>query len=132
MRLSPLNLRGLLTAQGLLIAGAPTAHAAGANGKAPRPREVTMFRCGTCNDLHDEYEEAEDCCAPLAASGLPVRDDNPNACPVCAAEYGNTREATNCCLWKDIDAPTRYALADRVEGGATWPEALGIALGQPT
>lgn len=84
-----------------------------------------VYRCDNCSDIHDDEGDAEDCCAEDV---LEARlNDN---CPACGKEASDFREAADCCLWKDLDAPKRWAIADAVEAGATWQEAIEQHTGQ--
>lgn len=80
---------------------------------------VTQYRCPQCDDLHDDEEEAETCCTSTAAS---------TDCPVCGEHYQSHRDAADCCLWKDLGAIERWNIADTVEAGLSWAEALGIEI----
>lgn len=114
MRLSPLNFSGLMARQC-------------GNGEASPEKskrhieEVTMYRCPDCRELHEWEDEAEECCKDEPAVIAWSAD-----CPVCGERYEEHRMAADCCLWKDLDAPTRWAVADAVEAGSTWVEALQI------
>jgi ssDNA-binding Zn-finger/Zn-ribbon topoisomerase 1 len=88
--------------------------------KKSRYTEVTMYRCDECDELHDWEDDAEECCAKDVAK---TSETEPN-CPVCNSEYSDHRQASDCCLWKDIDAPTRWAMADAVDAGSTWAVEL--------
>lgn len=114
VKLSPLNLSGLLTQQRLAVDGVPA-------GLRCAAVEVVRYRCPECDETYDDEQEAEDCC-----QGKPLDADRP-ACPVCGENYSDHRTAADCCLWKDIDALTRWKVADAVERGASWAEALGVA-----
>jgi hypothetical protein len=118
MQLSPLNFRGLIATLG--IVGEPVADAKTSN--RPKPRAIECWRCSECREVHSWESEAEECCADEDAKAAPTATD----CPVCAAKYSEHRDAADCCLWKDIDAPTRYRMADAVEAGSTWVEQLGL------
>lgn len=88
-----------------------------------RVREVVMYRCTECDELHDDEDDAADCCAP----DVDLHDEEaPSRCPVCAAKYSSPHEAVDCCLWKDVDAPTRWRMASQIDAGATWAEVLGV------
>lgn len=115
IHLSPLNYSGIL---GLLNA------AANEPKDAPkRYEEVTKYVCLACRCEHDYRYEAERCCADF----WHINDCDPlAACPVCNTFHTDHRAASDCCLWRDLDAPTRWAIADRVEAGSTWAEELGI------
>ncbi len=82
-----------------------------------------MYRCPECRELHEREDEAEDCCNETAAS---ENGANPTNCPVCGEMYQSCRDAADCCLWKDLDAPTRWAIADAVEAGGEWTTELGL------
>lgn len=101
---------------GFVQLGEPTSETRKQEG---RVTEVTMYRCNHCDELHDWEEDAEECCA----KDLPPGAGDPN-CPVCNCEFSDNREASDCCLWKDLDAPTRWAMADAVDEGSTWTEQL--------
>lgn len=47
-----------------------------------------QFRCNACLELHDDYEDAKDCCAP----GV----DEVFVCPVCCGEYLSEEDALDC------------------------------------
>lgn len=117
MRLSPLNFSGLIARQMGNGEGEPPAK----TKSTRRIEAVTMYRCPECLDLHDWEDDAKECC-----DDTPVEAKHATACPVCGAGYDLHRYAADCCLWKDLDAPTRWAVADAVEAGATWLEALHI------
>lgn len=87
--------------------------------------EVVVYRCCECRELHDDEDNAVECCAPDASDGL-HHEEGASHCPVCYDRHNSPREAADCCLWKDLDAPTRWRMADQVEAGATWTEALGV------
>ena len=118
--LSPLNTRGLLHTLGLLIPGSgPSQEQQPATSR--RRKAIECWRCPECDAVHDWESDAEECCAPV----IGLHDQEAAIqCPVCAQEYASHRDAVDCCLWKDMDAPTRWTLADAVEAGATWAEAL--------
>lgn len=81
-----------------------------------RVEEVTRYLCTVCDEVHEKRSEAEACCAPAVAGA--------NSCPICNGNAVSPRHAADCCLWKDLDAPTRWAVADAVEAGSTWAEEL--------
>jgi hypothetical protein len=81
--------------------------------------EVTYWQCPECFDRFDDELEAEECCqgeerGPVCADGAET------ACPVCLETTFDHRNAADCCLWKDFDAPTRWRIADAVETGSDW------------
>lgn len=115
LRLSPLNLSGLLATLRALPDDAEAA-------ADDRVEEVRMWRCLECREVHDEEEDARDCCRK--AVGEPGQSPH---CPVCNSNNPNHRDAADCCLWKDLEAPTRWRTADAVEAGSTWAEQLGAA-----
>lgn len=109
--LSPLNFVGLLSTIGMGIQ---------APDPEDRPRAIECWRCPECHDVYDDEFEAEECC-----QGEADDDDRP-ACPCCARTCADHREASDCCLWKDLDTITRWRMADAVQAGSTWAEQLGI------
>ena len=119
MQLSPFNFTSLMAR-----ANPPGEAEPGLSKAAKRHRHierVVRYVCPDCDDLHDWEDEAEKCCAPSAK--IPCTSD----CPVCGEHYEEHQEAADCCLWKDIDAPTRWRMAVSVKAGSTWLEQLGIA-----
>ena len=118
-RLSPLIRAGLnFTALVAGQAGRPV------EAKHPAPEEVTAWECGVCGDLHKWEDDAHDCCAPVALKGCLDQQDSVR-CPVCGQGSPDHRHAADCCLWHDLDAPTRWRIADAVEAGdKTWAEAI--------
>lgn len=78
------------------------------------PEEVVMYRCPTCEELHDDEFDAKNCCSE---SGV--------YCPVCASNEPRTySEAVDCCLWKALPISKRLSVADEMEAGKTWAEAI--------
>ena len=122
IRLSPLNLSGLIDG-----ARAGYSRSDKAAGKRKSAMEIVRWGCPECGDTFDEDEEqlAEDCCQGKSA------DDESSGCPVCEKSYVDHREAADCCLWKDIDAITRYRIADAVAAGSSWAAELGIDAQEP-
>lgn len=115
VRLSPLNFSGLIATNRKLVVGSE---------EGLRSEQVTMWRYTACLDLYDDEEDVDSCCQPSVASGRAL------VCPVCAADgFNDHRDATDCCLWKDLPAPERWAIADAVEAGKTWLEACGLQQG---
>jgi hypothetical protein len=82
-----------------------------------------MYRCNVCRELNDDEDEAAECCTDEVETHA---EELPNWCPVCGKEATSPHEVADCCLWKDLDAPTRWKMADQVEAGATWAEVLGV------
>lgn len=82
---------------------------------------VLMYLCPGCGEPHHCKSDAENCCDPEEDE-----DEDPIECPVCGSACDDHREAASCCLWKDLDAPTRWKVADAVEAGVTWTEALQL------
>ena len=111
IRLSPLNFRGL-------IANAEYISAPVERKKNP-VTEIVSYRCDLCDEDYEDKDEAEDCDCETTVN-LAV------SCPVCKSAALDHRQAADCCLWKDIDAATRYNMADQVEDGLTWAEVLGV------
>lgn len=103
--LSPLNFSGLIAAQ---------RNPREVNPKRGSATAVMYYECDECGEHYDSEKEAQDCCA----------EPTPECCPVCLSEAASPRDAADCCLWKDLDAATRWRMADAVENGSTWAEQL--------
>lgn len=114
--LSPLNFNGLIATSKGLMSDLPEGHPAQKTRTA-----IECYRCPACRQVFDDEDQAIECC----------KDEDflvgVNMCPVCTSNATDPRAATNCCLWKDLDAATRYALADRVANGEPWAVVLGVA-----
>lgn len=82
------------------------------------PDEVRAWLCDRCEEIHHTLVVANKCC-PLTAT-----QSRANTCPICAQVYGSPRDASDCCLWKDLTTTVRWDLAARVENGSTWPAEL--------
>ncbi len=92
-----------------------------------RIEQVTMYRCLECQDLYDDEEDAIQCCAP-ESDVIGLHDQEaPTICPVYGQDFISARDAADCCLWKDIDATTRWRMADQVDAGAPWTQVLGVS-----
>lgn len=121
LNLSPAARRGIF--HNLIARDSDTARLASETKARRRVEEVTCWRCLECDALHEDEDEAMDCCEPAVA----VHDEEiGDHCPVCSKEYANPHEVADCCLWKDIDAPTRWRMACQVEAGSTWAQVLGV------
>lgn len=118
-KLSPLTRDGLkLTALITDLRGVPL------ESKHPGPASVIAWECGVCGDLHRWEDDAHDCCAPDELQGG-SHEDAAAQCPVCGNAAASHRDAADCCLWHDLDAPTRWRIADAVEAcDLTWAEAI--------
>ena len=112
-QLSPLNFSGLIHLRGLQTEQ---------QANKTKARAIECWRCVSCEEVYDDECEAEDCCA-----GSSHPEDAPTNCPVCGKTGTDHRDASDCCLWKDFDGPTRWAMADKVEAGSTWAEVLNIS-----
>jgi len=110
MNLSPLNFSGLIATD----LGPVT------EKKRGRAVEIVQWSCSECCCVYDDEDEAAECCGD-------EDEEYACACPVCGTgKYEDARDASDCCLWKDIDAPTRWKMADAVDAGSTWAEQLGV------
>ncbi len=102
------------------------------------------FKCPVCDDLHKRERDAESCC-PRDADEVWVHpksgevfhseeslheymlaEADESICPVCLNVCRDTHDAANCCLWKDLDASARFRIANAVDAGKTWADALEI------
>lgn len=119
--LSPLAQRGIF--HNLIARDSDQARLAEDHKARRRIEEVTCWRCKECSALHENEDEAMDCCEPAVSLHA---EEGASHCPVCSKEYSSPHEASDCCLWKDLDAATRWRMACQVEAGATWAEVLGV------
>lgn len=120
INLSPAARRGIF--HNLIAQDTPESAEGKRQRDLDRVEEVVMYRCTECQELHEDEDDAADCCE---VEGL-HDEEAPSICPVCAAKFSSPHEASDCCLWKDIDALTRWRMADQVVAGATWAEVLGV------
>jgi hypothetical protein len=79
-----------------------------------------VYICPICGDEHEWEQEALDCCQGKDAEEADLR----NKCPVCLTDHVDTHAAAHCCLWKDLTWLQRYLIANCVEAGTPWPEAI--------
>lgn len=117
MQLSPLNFRGLIDTMGIVLVGRDAKIK-----ERTRLEPIACWRCPECDHVHRDEDDAAECCADVGVKCAPTS----MGCPVCAQECDSHRDASDCCLWKDLDAATRHRIADAVEAGSTWTEKLGI------
>lgn len=126
LSLSPLNFRGLLATQGIV-------QIPGVRPEKQRVRRtpIECWRCPECLDVHDDEDDAAECCEHVEMKGgeLPTEAQVKPTCPVCGKGAWSFEDASDCCLWKDIDATTRHRMAAAVEAGSTWVEQLGVVHG---
>lgn len=110
MNLSPLTMAGM-NANKYLGEFVPRA-------EKPKAKEIVMYKCPTCDELHEWESDAEECC------DVPPSDAFPAHCPVCAQKHTDVDSAAECCLWKDIEFGARYLIARAAESGKTWVDAI--------
>jgi hypothetical protein len=146
-RLSPLNFSGLIALANTPLYERPEDHPArkALDGRQPKRSAIECWKCPDCAEVYDDEDEAVECCRDddhlhtLHDQDEAVeccRDDDHlhtlhdqdgvSLCPICASSNTDARQASDCCLWKDLDAPTRWAMADQVEAGASWVDLLQI------
>lgn len=122
MHLSPLNFRALLAREVFDYGQTPQPQKARKSA-----REVILYECPECSARYDWEDEAEECCQ--GKDKAPTGNDHQSYathCPVCGEKSYDAEGASDCCLWKDIDAVTRHAMARRVELGSTWAQELRL------
>ena len=62
----------------------------------------------------------------------PLGQTEPCECPICQRDWSRERrfdedaihEAAHCCLWKYIGHAERVSIAERVERGMSWEDAI--------
>lgn len=116
LKLSPLNFQGLIATSINL----PNPYA---DESEDRPHAIECWRCSECSSVYDDEFDAEECCADKSG---PHAEEGRITCPICAASATDHRDAADCCLWKDMDASTRWTMADKVEAGARWTDLLNV------
>jgi hypothetical protein len=122
MQLSPLNFLNAIA----LLRNGPEKPCEIGDEEESRVEEFTAYRCIKCGEIYEWEDEAEDCCRTIIAVNIQPAI---NAfCPICGEHYMEFRDAADCCLWKDLDALTRWRIADAVEAGSDWNTELGIGL----
>ena len=105
--------------------------------------DYIRYVCHGCDKLHESEDSAAECCPPdieavwvhpdsgerffdadalREALDCPAQGDTP--CPVCHSKCKDTHDAANCCLWKDLDVAARFRIAQAVDAGAEWGEAI--------
>lgn len=57
----------------------------------------TLYRCGSCRDVHEDEDEARECCAPSISEVY--------ACPVCGEIHEEESEAGECCGFETVQCP---------------------------
>lgn len=124
-RISPLNLSGLRLTVERECAN-PESPSEKRDKRYQKVEEVTYYRCTKCEEEHDYRSDAEECCPDSEESGAVLKD----TCPVCQREHYAVEAAADCCLWKDLDAPSRWRIAALVEAGKSWTESIEEVTGQ--
>lgn len=124
VKLSPLNMHGFIAAQrGLYFEYVPPV----LTKARPFAKRVSAYECPDCGDLHRYEMDAEECCEASMREPLTAHGPEMNCkCPVCATPAFDNFDASDCCLWKDLDQPTRWKMAEAVDAGSTWAEQLQI------
>lgn len=84
---------------------------------APSIEEATRYVCPECDEDHETESAAMECCG---CAGAPA----PARCPVCNGEAQDYEDAADCCLWKDLDKLARRRIANAVEAGEHWSDAI--------
>lgn len=78
--------------------------------------------------LTTAQERLSDCApweCPVCGRDHGTGDDSPYEFPgTPVAEPDEIHHAAHCCLWKDYDHAARVRIAERVEAGATWADAI--------
>lgn len=117
-RLSPLNFQGLIATAELRQMRESR------DGPQDKRRAIECWKCPDCDEVYEWESEAEECCIDPWPALHP--EEAPTDCPICGEKCLDHREASDCCLWKDFDAATRWAMVDKVEAGARWVDLLQI------
>ena len=94
------------------------------------PRDIGMIYVD--ESTGKEYCSPEDlaaACKAGGAGGTDIATVPACTCPVCGEASSSPHESVECCLWKDLDAPTRWKVAAALEAGSTWTEQLAALEG---
>ena len=85
------------------------------------PEVLERYVCPVCDGVHSEKADAEDCCGS-AGSGA----RQPMQCPLCLQGADSFEIAADCCLHTHptMTALGRWRVAELVEGGTPWAEAI--------
>jgi hypothetical protein len=59
-----------------------------------------LYQCGACREIHDDEDEAMDCCRPDIIELY--------ECPVCKANHNDEDKALTCCGVDAIKCPSCY------------------------
>jgi hypothetical protein len=127
IRLSPLNFSGLIALATTPLSELPKDHPArkALDGRRSKRSAIECWKCPDCDEVYDDEDEAVECCQDDDHLHTLRDQDGVSLCPICASSNTDARKASDCCLWKDFDAHTRWAMADRVEAGEAWIDVLG-------
>jgi hypothetical protein len=119
--LSPLNFRALIDRAG--IVGEPREEPKKLMG---RRQPIECWRCPECYATHDDEDDAAECCADDPEDVQRQDDGISSDCPICGHHFDDFdyQAAADCCMWKDLAPPTRWAIAAAVEAGQTWIESI--------
>ncbi|MDM9593592.1 hypothetical protein QU617_09740 [Pseudomonas guariconensis] len=60
----------------------------------------TLYKCGSCGDIHDDEDGARECCQPEVEEMF--------ECPVCKTIHDGEDEARLCCESDSIKCPSCY------------------------
>jgi len=74
------------------------------------PDSCYKWRCEECKELHDDEDDARDCCRPSIREVF--------VCPVCASVCDDEDDALDCCQFDDSEPP-RVSAAELERQGQT-------------
>lgn len=81
------------------------------------PEEVVMWRCTECYELHNDEDDAAECCpadGEDAGCGGLLLDTGEVRCPCCGSSSDSFEEAIDCCMWKTHGPEERRALTQQM------------------
>jgi hypothetical protein len=82
-----------------------------------RPEEVVQWRCTECYELHDDEDDAAECCPEedeeVGCGGM-LLETGQVRCPCCGTANDDYEEAVDCCMWKTHSPVERHALAQQM------------------
>ena len=68
---------------------------------------IEKWQCGECGDIHDDEDDASECCKPV------IREVY--VCPICNEKHGDREEAMECIAKCETEDNTKTYMASKAE-----------------